>query len=66
MTPELSRRVSNVMATDPVRALGILRHVAFVDEVSMADTFEALPVWVRAVILAGERQVAEDGPPRRP
>lgn len=66
MNPELSRRTGRIMSSDAVRALGILRRVALLHEVASTDTFEALPAWVKAIILAGERQVAEDGPPRRP
>jgi DNA-binding GntR family transcriptional regulator len=61
MDPQLSRRVGRLMMTNAVRALmkqGLDQHLAFVDEVSRADSFEALPAWAQEVILAGERQLA--------
>ena len=59
MNPQLSRRVGRLMMTDAVRALSLARHLAFVDEVSRARSFDDLPVWVRAIVLAGEEQFAE-------
>ena len=56
MNPQLSRRVGVLMMTDPVLALDLERHLDFVDEVSRAESFDALPAWVQEVILAGERQ----------
>jgi hypothetical protein len=47
------------MMTDPIRALDLEHHLAFVHEVSRAASFEDLPDWVRDVVLAGERQFAE-------
>jgi hypothetical protein len=58
MNPELSRRVGKLMMTDAVRVLDLERHLAFVDEVSRADSFEVLPAWVQGIILEGERQLA--------
>jgi hypothetical protein len=61
MDPQLSRRVGKVMMTDAVRALmrdGVERHLAFVDEVSRADSFDTLPEWAKEVILEGEQQLA--------
>lgn len=62
--PALSRRVGQVIMTNPVLVLNLERHLAFVDEVSQAGSFEALPVWVKDIVLAGERQLA-DAQPRR-
>jgi hypothetical protein len=59
MDPQLSRRVGRLMTTDAVRALlmeSVDRHLAFVDEVSRAESFDTLPAWVQEVILEGERE----------
>jgi len=50
MDPQLSRRVGRLMTTDAVRALlmeSVDRHLAFVDEVSRAESFDTLPAWVQ-------------------
>jgi hypothetical protein len=60
MDPTLSRRVGRLMMTDPVRRLDLDRPLAFVDVVSSAESFEALSVWVRDIILA-ERETAWAG-----
>ena len=59
MDPVLSRRVAKVMATEPIRALDLEEHLAFVDAVARASSFDDVPDWVREIVLAGERQVAE-------
>ena len=59
MDPQLSSRVGSLMTTDAVRALlmeSVDRHLAFVDEVSRAESFDTLPAWVQEVILEGERE----------
>ena len=59
MNPTLSRRVGRLMMTDAVRQLDLDSHLAFVAEVSRARSFEALPDWVRDVVLGGEEHFAE-------
>jgi hypothetical protein len=59
VNPQLSRRVGRIMMAEAVRSLEVDRHLAFVTEVSRAGSFDTLPDWVREVVLAGERQVAE-------
>ena len=59
MHPALSRRVGKLMMTDPIRALDLEGHLSFVHEVSGAESFDALPRWVREIVLAGEEQFAE-------
>ena len=56
MNPQLSRRVGRLMSMEPIRALDLERHLAFVDEVSRADSFDDLPVWVRDIIVESEKQ----------
>jgi hypothetical protein len=47
------------MMTDPVLVLNRERHLAFVDEVSSAESFDELPDWIKGIVHAGERQMAE-------
>ena len=56
MNPQLSRRVALIMMSDAVRALDVDRHIAFVTEVSRAESFEDLPIWVSDIIIEGEKQ----------
>jgi len=56
MNPQLSRRVGRLMSMEPIRALDLDQHLAFVDEVSRADSFDDLPVWVRDIIVESEKQ----------
>ena len=58
MNPQLSRRVGRLMSMDPIRALDLEQHLAFVDEVSKADSFDDLPVWVQDIVVESEKQAA--------
>ena len=58
MNPQLSRRVGRLMSMDPIRALDLEQHLAVVDEVSRADSFDDLPVWVQDIIVESEKQAA--------
>lgn len=59
MNPQLSRRVALIMMSAAVQALTLDEHLAFVDEVSKADSFDSLPIWVQDVIVNGESQMAK-------
>jgi hypothetical protein len=54
------------MMPDAVRALALERHLAFVDEVSMAVSFERLSAWVEDVVLEGQRRLADCIAAQRP
>ena len=45
------RRIAQILHDD------LQQHLAFVDGVSRAASFEALPSWVRDIVLEGERQL---------
>lgn len=53
------------MMTDGVRALDLEGHLAFVDEVSRAESFEKLSDWVQEIVLEGERRLADEDRKRR-
>ena len=59
MNPALSRRVAQIMMTEGVLELRLERHLAFVEGVSSAESFDDLPDWVKDIVLAGERQLAQ-------
>ena len=61
MNPQLSRRVGRIMMAAAVRSLEVDRHLAFVTEVSRAESFDDLPVWVQEVILGVSLLVGVSG-----
>jgi hypothetical protein len=52
----LSRRVAKLMGAPAIRALSDAERSRFVRAVTEAESFEALPEWVRRVIVAAERE----------
>ena len=64
MNPALSRRVGALMLRPAVRKLGVVRHLALVHAVDAAASFDDLPRWVQAVVLAAEREQASLSEPR--
>jgi hypothetical protein len=49
------------MMSDAVRGLDVDGHIAFVTEVSRAESFDDLPVWVQEVILGVSLLVGVSG-----
>lgn len=56
MNPDLSRRVALVMGTDVLLALDVGARLKLASAVEAADSYDALPVWVRQLVDRAEAE----------